>query len=150
MEGTLSQMCAEVWSGELSLLENASHSEPIDVSKEALTGVYHVKENSRRKSPTLFYLTVVYLSVNHTKSPWPCVFNLRTKLRTALHRNDLPSGNEGLTPPHQDLALTMLVQGTGLHRLWWHLDIVHCPWCLISEHTGETLSTPKGKQLLCW
>lgn len=123
-------MCAEVWSGELSLLENAPHSEPIDVSKEALTGVSHVKENSRRRCPALFYLTVVYLSVNNTKSPWPCVFNLHTELRTALHRNDLPFGDAGLVPPHQDLTLTKLVQGAGLHRLWWHLDIVHCPWYL--------------------
>lgn len=120
---------------------------PEQSSKEVLaTVVYHVKENSRRRCPALFYLTFVYLSINHTKSPWPCVFNLHTELRTVLHRNDLLSGDAGLMPPHQDLALTMLVQGAGLYRLWWRLDIVHCPWCLISEHTDETLSTPKGKQ----
>lgn len=78
--GTLFQMYAEAWSGELSLLENAPHWEDNTAyryeqsCKKVCTGIYHVKEDSREMS-CLFYLTVVYPSVifRNTQSLTLCV-----------------------------------------------------------------------------
>lgn len=148
MKGILSQMCAEVWSGELSLLENAPHSEPIDVSKEALTGVSHVKENSRRRCPALFYLTVVYLSVNPTESLALCVQpsyktqNCTSQKWFTLWRCGIGATTPGSDPHHVG------------PRGWTAQAVVafgYSPLSVvpISEHTDETLSTSKGKQLLC-
>jgi hypothetical protein len=66
--GTFSQTCTDIWSGELSLHKNAFCSEDKiayrnkKCCKEVLTGIYHLKENSRKRFLVLSLLSYCCLS----------------------------------------------------------------------------------------